>query len=55
MTDHTNEPPTPNIPPPEPDNIPEPETEEIRLPPREDQPPVEDDRSIGLTKSLRTS
>ena len=40
MADHTNEPPDPNVPLPEPDDVPVPEEDEVRLPPREKQPPV---------------
>lgn len=40
MTDHTNEPPKPNVPEPEPDNVPQPDQDEVELPPREKHPPV---------------
>lgn len=40
MTDHTNEPPEPVTPGPEPDNVPQPDENEVELPPRENRPPV---------------
>ncbi len=49
MADHINEPPEPNVPVPEPGDVPQPDEDEVQLPPREDQPPMKDDRHPGLT------
>ncbi len=40
MIDHTNEPPDPNVPQPEPDDVPQPDEDEVRLPPREKPVPM---------------
>ena len=40
MADHTNEPPDPNVPQPEPEDVPQPDEDEVRLPPREKPVPM---------------
>lgn len=39
MSDHTNEPPEPNVPGPEPDDVPQPDQDEVDLPPKENRLP----------------
>lgn len=43
MTAHTNEPPEPVTPGPEPDDVPQPDQNEVELPPREDRAPASSD------------
>ncbi len=38
MSDHTNEPPEPTVPKPEPDDVPQPDEDEVKLPPKEKPP-----------------
>jgi hypothetical protein len=40
MSDHTDEPPEPNVPEPEPDHVPQPDEDEVKLPPKEKKPPM---------------